>query len=137
MGFRGSVQLALDPLLPFERYAVGGYYSVRGYRENEMVRDNGYALGLELSLPLKVDPSGRSVLRAGPFADFGRSWSHGRGGLGGDGNLASVGVNVMWSPVDWLRAEFSYGAQLISVAPVGNLGLQDHGISFRVFARWP
>ena len=137
VGFRGSVQLALDPLLPFERYSVGGYYSVRGYRENLMVRDNGYALGLEFSLPLKVDPSGRSVFRAGPFADFGRSWSHDRGGEGGDANLASVGVNVMWSPVEWLRADFSYGAQLLSVAPVGNVGLQDHGISFRVYARWP
>ena len=137
MGFRGSVQLAFDPLLPFERYSVGGYYSVRGYRENQMVRDNGYALGVELSLPLKVDPSGRSVFRVGPFADFGRSWSHDRGGLGGDADLASVGVNAMWSPLEWLRVEFSYGAQLLEVVPVGNEGLQDHGISFRVFARWP
>jgi hemolysin activation/secretion protein len=137
LGFRGSVQLALDPLLPFERYSVGGYYSVRGYRENLMVRDNGYALGVELSLPLKADPSGRSVFRAGPFADFGRSWSHDRGGLGGDADLASIGVNAMWSPRDWLRIDFSYGAQLLDVVPVGNEGLQDHGISFRVFARWP
>jgi hemolysin activation/secretion protein len=137
LGFRGSVQLALDPLLPFERYSVGGYYSVRGYRENLMVRDNGYALGVELSLPLKIDPSGRSVFRAGPFADFGRSWSHDRGGLGGDADLASIGVNAMWSPRDWLRIDFSYGAQLLDVVPVGNEGLQDHGISFRVFARWP
>ncbi|MFP6640316.1 MAG: BamA/TamA family outer membrane protein, partial [Myxococcota bacterium] len=123
--------------LPFERYSVGGYDSVRGYRENEMVRDNGYALGLELSLPLKTSADGRSVWRAGPFVNFGRSWSHGRGGLGGDGDLASVGLNLMWSPVAWLRTEFSYGAQLIDVDPVGDQGLQDHGVSFRVFARWP
>lgn len=137
VGFRGSVQLALDPLLPFERYAIGGRYSVRGYRENAVVRDNGYALGFELSLPLRLEPSGRSVLRAGPFADFGRSWSHGRSGRGGDTNLASVGVNAIWSPTPWFRAEFSYGAQLLDFAPVGDLGIQDHGLSFRVFARWP
>jgi len=104
---RGSAQLALDPLLPFERFSVGGYYSVRGYRENELVRDNGFSFGLDLRLPLRRTPDGRTLLRAGPFVDVGRSWNQERGVTEGKKTLASVGVAVAWWPWPWLRAEFS------------------------------
>ncbi|MGD9973800.1 MAG: ShlB/FhaC/HecB family hemolysin secretion/activation protein, partial [Desulfatirhabdiaceae bacterium] len=36
--FRTDVQLSNEPLLSLEQMAVGGRYSVRGYRENQMVR---------------------------------------------------------------------------------------------------
>ena len=112
---RGSAQLALDPLLPFERFSVGGYYSVRGYRENQLVRDNGFSFGLDARLPLRRTPAGRTLLRAGPFVDVGRSWNQGRGVTEGKKTLASVGVAVAWWPWPWLRAEFSYGARLVDI----------------------
>jgi len=131
---RGSAQLALDPLLPFERFSVGGYYSVRGYRENELVRDNGFSFGLDLRLPLRRTPDGRTLLRAGPFVDVGRSWNQERGVTEGKKTLASVGVAVAWWPWPWLRAEFSYGARLVDIDRPDDDSLQDHGIDFRLFA---
>lgn len=131
---RGSAQLALDPLLPFERFSVGGYYSVRGYRENELVRDNGFSFGLDVRLPLRRTPAGRTLLRAGPFVDVGRSWNQERGVTRGEKTLASVGVAVAWWPWPWLRAEFSYGARLVDVDRPNESSLQDHGIDFRLFA---
>src|SRR5262249_14480031 len=37
--FRTDVQLSRDPLLTLEQISVGGRYSVRGYRENQFIRD--------------------------------------------------------------------------------------------------
>ena len=42
--FRTDAQLSNQPLLPLEQIAVGGRYTVRGYRENLLVRDQaGYS----------------------------------------------------------------------------------------------
>ena len=131
---RANVQLALDPLLPFERFSVGGRFSVRGYRENQEVRDNGYSLGLEARIPVLRAPSGRTLLRVGPFVDSGRSWSEPREDAGSPVNLASIGVEAVWSPSPRLRFELIYGYRLLSVTEAGEKSLQDYGIEFRVVA---
>ncbi len=132
---RATFQWASDPLLSFERFSVGGFYSVRGYRENQLVRDNGYALGLEARLPLMRSPSGRTILRAGPFMDVGRAWNHAeRIDIAGQ-NLASIGANLAWSPHPKWFFEFSYGIRLIDLPNQGESSLQDHGIAFRISAR--
>ncbi len=39
---RALAQYAADPLLSIEKYALGGIKTVRGYRQNQVVRDNAY-----------------------------------------------------------------------------------------------
>ena len=131
---RGNVQIALDPLLPFERFSVGGRSSVRGYRENQEVRDNGYSLGFEARIPLLRSPAGRTLLRAGPFIDMGRSWTESQRQETSHVDLASIGVEAVWAPSPRLRFEFIYGIRLISVEERGEKSLQDYGIEFRVVA---
>lgn len=131
---RANVQLALDPLLPFERFSLGGSSSVRGYRQNQEVRDNGYSLGLEARFPLIREPSGRTVLRAGPFVDAGRSWTEQRGEDSSQVDLASIGVEAVWAPTPQLSFQFIYGIRLIPVPERGEMSLQDHGVEFRVVA---
>lgn len=70
---RGDVQLANDALLDLERFAVGGARTVRGYRENELVRDNGYAVSAELRYP--VWSGEKTLLQIAPFMDFGTAWN--------------------------------------------------------------
>ena len=129
---RFNVQLALDQLLPFERFSLGGSSSVRGYRQNQEVRDNGYSLGLEARFPLIREPSGRTVLRAGPFVDSGRSWTEPRGDNTSQVDLASIGVEALWTPTPQLSFQFIYGIRLIPVPERGETSLQDHGVEFRV-----
>lgn len=131
---RGTVQIALDPLLPFERFSVGGRSSVRGYRENQEVRDNGYSLGFEARIPLLRSPAGRTLLRAGPFVDMGRSWTEPDRKETSHVDLASIGVEAVWTPSPRLRFEFIYGIRLISVEERGEKSLQDYGVEFRVVA---
>ena len=46
------MQLTPDPLLPIEQIAIGGIDTVRGYRENQLVVDNGWMTSAELRIPL-------------------------------------------------------------------------------------
>ena len=69
--FRTNVQYTNDPLFSMEQFAVGGALSVRGYRQNFIVRDTGYNASLEYRYPLMKDASGRSSLALAPFIDAG------------------------------------------------------------------
>ncbi len=51
---RGTGQLASDRLLSPERFAIGGYYTVRGYPVAERIGDNGYAATAEMVVPVPV-----------------------------------------------------------------------------------
>ena len=53
LSLRYAIQLSNDPLLPFEQFSSGGRYSVRGFRENEFVRDMGSTLNLEYKIPFQ------------------------------------------------------------------------------------
>ena len=74
------------------------------------------------------------MLRVGPFFDSGRSWSEPRGEDTSHVDLASVGLEAVWSPSPRLRFEFVYGFRLIDVKEAGEKSLQDYGIEFRVVA---
>ena len=49
---RATGQIASDRLLSPERFAVGGYYTVRGYPVAQMIGDNGYAATAEMVVPV-------------------------------------------------------------------------------------
>jgi hemolysin activation/secretion protein len=123
-----SLQLANDRLFPLERIPVGGRFSVRGYRENTLIRDNGFLASVESRFPLMSYMTGEPLLQFAQFVDFGRSWNA-KGGTPDPQTLASVGLGVRWSilPKDRARFELYWGLPLNHVPhPPGNL--QDHGI---------
>ncbi len=125
--FRGDVQLASEALLPVERFALGGAYTVRGYRQNERVRDNGYVLSAELRYPL-LDNGQEHRLKLVPFADYGNAWNHNGAGH----TLWSLGLGLQW---DWrlANADF-YWAHAMNNAdsPLQQGDIQDDGIHFRL-----
>ena len=71
---RATGQLTGDKLLSLDGLAVGGAKSVRGYRENQLLRDNGYYLNLELEYPV-TNSQASGALTLMPFMDYGRSWN--------------------------------------------------------------
>lgn len=50
---KANAQMKKDQLLPLGKFSVGGANTVRGYRENLYVRDNGVLSSLEFRIPLK------------------------------------------------------------------------------------
>lgn len=73
---RGSVQLTPDPLLSLERYGLGGQATVRGYRQDVLLTDNGAALSLEARFPLWRDTDQNALLQIAPFIDSGFGWNN-------------------------------------------------------------
>lgn len=132
--FLGSMnlQLASDRVFPLEQLPVGGRFSVRGYRENTLIRDNAFLASIESRLPLLTFPTGEPRLQLAPFADVGRAWNA-RGGTPDPDTLASVGIGVRWTvlPQERARVELYWGHPLNHVPhPSGNL--QDHGLHLQI-----
>ncbi len=140
---RMDLQLANDLLFPLEQYAVGGRYSVRGYRENTLVRDNAFLFTAESRIPLLPDMIGPDTLQLAPFVDVGRSWFAKRNKssatpLPGAKTLASVGVGLRlnlfqnsFPAFNNLQANVYWGHQLNDVDQDGN-NFQDHGVHVQV-----
>ncbi len=127
---RNDVQLAADPLLPLEKFNVGGAFTVRGYRENLLVRDNGLAASVELRSPVYRTEAGGSAIQLAVFTDYGRSWSH-KGPDPGFDDIASAGIAVRLELVPKLRAVVSKAFPFRNVDNPG-YDLQDDGINFQV-----
>ena len=125
-----TAQLTPDHVFPLEQLAVGGRYSVRGYREFALVRDNAVLASVEARIPV-YSRGERNVFFVVPFLDFGHSWSSEIGTLH-PRTLASVGAGVIWN-IPWKdsRFELYYGKQLNRLE-IGNGNLQDHGIHLQV-----
>lgn len=133
---RLDLQLASDALLPLEQFSIGGRYSVRGYRENQIVRDHGIVGSLELRVPLIRSLEGEPVLQVAPFVDVGRGWNRDRG-TPSPRTLAGAGVGLRWAVTPDAQIEFYWGGELRDVSEPTDRSSQDRGLHFRVTYRVP
>ncbi|MGH3372725.1 MAG: ShlB/FhaC/HecB family hemolysin secretion/activation protein, partial [Nocardioidaceae bacterium] len=136
--FRSDLQLANDSLLTLEQVAVGGRFSVRGYRENTLLRDNAFLASVEVRVPLVRKSRWADYLEVAPFVDYGRGWNTKPPGDPLD--LTSVGIGLRWaltiaSPGPFRPSlEVYWGHPLRDVKTSGK-DLQDKGIHLQfVFA---
>ncbi len=123
-----TLQLSNNRLFPLEQIPMGGRFSIRGYRENTLVRDNGFIASVESRVPLLKFASGEDMIQFAQFVDVGRAWIS-RDSTPSPETLASVGLGLRWNvlPRDRARFELYWGVPLNHVPhPSGNL--QDHGI---------
>ena len=91
-----NIQLANDRLFPLEQMAIGGRYSVRGYREVTLLRDNGFIYQFETRFPVWSSNEGFPYVQFCPFADVGQSWSA-KGLSGSPQTLASIGAGLRFN----------------------------------------
>jgi hemolysin activation/secretion protein len=120
-----DVQLATRPLLPLEQFAVGGPRSVRGYRENQLVRDTGANASFELRIPLWSDDTGRPIVQLAPFVDYGRSQYRKRDLAPRSETLWGVGVGLRVAITRRAQLEVYYGHGLRDVEEPSDRDLQD------------
>jgi hemolysin activation/secretion protein len=129
---RLDTQIASDALLSIEKFSLGGARTVRGYRENQVVRDNGVSASLELRVPVIKGSSIPLELTFVPFIDFGRAWDeHGPGQQDAD-TLVSLGAGIQFRLYEALRGELFYGARLTGVSGDNGDGIQRKGLHFRI-----
>lgn len=130
--FRSDIQLATDSLLSLEQIGIGGARSVRGYRQDLLLTDNGAIASAEARIPLIRVPQFRGLLQATPFIDFGVGWNHGDERPNPDSNtLLGVGAGLLWQMGDNFSARIDYGIPLINIDS-SNRTLQEKGIHFSI-----
>lgn len=124
---RGSLQATRDRLLPLAQFAVGGNASVRGYRENTVLRDRGYVASAEYRLPLLADGPARqrwtmlAFVDAGGAANVREGWQR----------LSSAGLGISLQLGD-VSADFSVARRLQQLPSATRGDLQDRGIHFEL-----
>lgn len=129
---RVAAQVANDRLFPLEQMPVGGRFSVRGYRENTLVRDDAVLASLESRIPLLQFASGEDRLQFAQFVDFGHAWNA-KGSTPDPQTLASVGAGLRWMILPQERARFEvYWGQQLNHVRGGEGNLQDHGIHLQL-----
>ena len=132
---RLATQLTTEPLLPLEQMAIGGRYSVRGYRENRLIRDNSLLVSIETRIPLLRQKRWAEVLQVAPFMDFGRGWNR-KVTTPHPTELLSLGVGLQWMatlrPLP-VRAQFEiwWGYPLLHRESEGE-NLQDKGLHLQL-----
>lgn len=130
--FKGTIQLSDDPLLPLERIAVGGHASVRGYRENQLVRDNGYTSSIELHVPLLAEIKEKYRFDLVPFIDSGAAWNNPNAVRASTAtqNIYSGGVGLQFQ-MPHFGGEFYWAHRFNNAITTNNGNLQDDGIHFQ------
>lgn len=128
---RVTAQLTPDHLFPLEQMSVGGRYSVRGYREFSLVRDNATLASFEARIPIYRTAAGVDTLFLAPFVDYGHAWNS-QVATPDPRTLASVGGGLIWN-IPWRdsRFEIYYGKQLKRL-DLGDGNLQDHGVHLQL-----
>ncbi len=129
--FRSDLQFADCPLVPLEQFSIGGLSTVRGYRQDALLGDNGVVGSVELHFPVVATRT--MELQLIPFLDAGYVWSN--RDIGFDRNtLASLGLGVQWT---WgnLIVNLSYAVPLIPIPRIGDT-LQENGLNASIKYIW-
>jgi len=117
-----KLQYAMDSLVGSEKFSLGGVATVRGYRENSVVRDNGFLFSSEW---IQKTPFNGTFITA--FVDYGVGWNK---EINTDkDHLLSMGGGVAWQKMKSINTELFVGIPLLQ-RPDEFKNLQDFGIHF-------
>ncbi|MCC5668461.1 ShlB/FhaC/HecB family hemolysin secretion/activation protein [Nostoc sp. CHAB 5784] len=130
--FRLNTQLASTTLLPIEQIGLGGQDSVRGYRQDYLLTDNGTFVSAEVQVPILRLPQIDSILQVIPFVDFGVGWNSSGSENPDPNTLAAVGLGLRWSQGDRFTVRLDWGIPLVSVNS-NDRTLQENGLYFSLF----
>ncbi len=121
---RVNVQLATRPLVPFDQFDLGGVSTVRGYRQDALLTDDGVFGSIELRFP--IIERGIHQLHVGPFIDAGYGFNV-RGRNPSINTLLGTGLAIEYQLEDRLRIRLDYGIPVIAY-PNQKRTLQENGL---------
>lgn len=127
---RSELQLSADSLISTEKFSLGGLNSIRGYRQDALLTDNGFLATAELRLPITRIPKINATLQFTPFFDFGTGWN--TGGRETEFNtLIGTGLGLLLQTPERFTARLDWGIPLINRDSQGS-SLQEDGVYFQL-----
>ncbi|CAN5473606.1 hypothetical protein BH09PLA1_BH09PLA1_05740 [soil metagenome] len=125
--FRAAAQVANDSLPSLEQFSVGGIDTVRGYRENQLVRDQAITATLEYRMSV-WHRAGQSVMEIAPFIDIGYARDVHESIANETNFISSAGIGLLFHPNEKFSATIYYGYAFKDFGRTSDL--QDIGIHF-------
>ncbi|MBD2303475.1 ShlB/FhaC/HecB family hemolysin secretion/activation protein [Nostoc sp. FACHB-87] len=126
---RFSSQLSTTNLVSLEQFGLGGLSSVRGYRQDLLLGNNGTFASAEIQFPIFRLPQINAKLQGIYFTDIGIVWNSTSNNS--TNTLASTGLGLRWSQGDRFFAQLDWGLPLMSVDSPRQT-LQENGIYFQI-----
>ncbi len=133
---RVDLQWASRPLFGLEQMPIGGRWSVRGYRENTLIRDSAVVTSVEWRSTVRSPNPGerwQNGLTVIAFADWAHSWNDGRAEVGPT-NIYGAGLGFVWEATRNSQVELMWAHAFTDIDYPGSDPLQDDGIHMRL--RW-
>lgn len=122
---KAGFQFSDRPLVGSEQISLSGIESVRGYRQDGVLGDNGFLGSMELRFPVLEGKYGR--LSVSPFFDIGLPWDN---TVNPESKLlASTGLSLQYNFSDRISANFTWGIPLLDVTG-DRKSLQEQGFLF-------
>lgn len=128
--FRSQLQLTGNALTALEQSSLGGWQTVRGYRQNLLFTDNGFQASAEVRLPIYRNRNLNGLLQGIAFFDLGTGWNTQQPNPDPD-LLAGIGIGLLWQMGDRLTARLDWGIPLIDANFEKNT-LQEQGLYFSI-----
>jgi hemolysin activation/secretion protein len=127
---RVTGQWTSEPLLALEQLSVGGFETVRGYLENQLVRDRGFVSSMEFRLPVLYNKAGAGILHLAPFFDIGGAWNV--KDSPSPTTIASTGLGLLFAPNKHASAQIYWGYRLRHIERPDDARAQGVGIGFKI-----
>ncbi len=129
--FKLETQLADRPLLALEQIGLGGQDTVRGYRQDLLLADNGIIASAEVRFPIFTPPESKQILQIVPFLDFGLGWNQPNNPSPNPNpsTIASGGLGLRYQGGDNFSARLDYGIPFKSIDTIKRTG-QENGFYF-------
>ncbi len=112
---RTDVQLTGDALVPREQFGLGGQDTIRGYRQDALLTDNGVYGSVEVRFPVLRVRDWQAALYLVPFLDIGTGWNVEAATNPEDKTIVGTGIGLRWDMGDYLRARVDWGIPLVSI----------------------
>src|SRR6266576_1711372 len=142
---RLNAQFSNSPLFALEQFVLGGSDTVRGYLENQILRDNGVFGSVEVRVPVFYGKSHVPILSVAPFVDIGSGWNTQsdriQASTGGTATvsqgpntetLPSAGLGLIFNPSRHASAAVYWGYAFNRDIHTSGNNLQNYGIHFAV-----
>jgi hemolysin activation/secretion protein len=127
---RVNAQLSDRPLLALEQFSIGGMQSVRGYRENQLLRDDGVFASAEVRVPVWLAKDKTPIVSVAPFFDFGDGWDSDSADKDYQA-IYSVGVGLLVNATKHAQIAIYWGHPFVNFHEE-KTSLQDYGFHFTV-----
>jgi hemolysin activation/secretion protein len=127
---RVNAQLSDRPLLSIEQFSIGGMQSVRGYRENQLLRDDGIFASAETRVPIWMAKDKSPIVSLASFFDFGDGWNSDRVNKSYQ-SIYSAGAGLLINATKHAQVTLYWGHPFVNFHEP-KASLQDYGIHFVV-----